>query len=206
MQCPTFFHRVLKILVVSPFAIDQATFGKVAVVIDPSLADSATTFAVHANSSSSTVFVSGKDIANHLKGLGEVQELAAPSAAPIASAPAPNKEKKEKEDAKIEGAVQIAIGVKKEVDFASWYTNVLIKADMLDYYSVSGCYILKPWSYSIWEEIQTWFNKEIKKLGVQNSYFPMFISQSVLEREKEHIEGFSPEVAWVTRACVSSSS
>jgi len=79
-------------------------------------------------------------------------------------------------------------------------SQVLIKADMLDYYSVSGCYILKPWSYSIWEEIQSWFNTEIKKLGVQNSYFPMFISHSVLEREKDHIEGFSPEVAWVTRA------
>ena len=88
---------------------------------------------------------------------------------------------------------------------------------MIDYYSVSGCYILKPWSYSIWEEIQglskhsmmqrsylnfylAWFNHEIKELGVQNSYFPMFISGSVLEREKDHIEGFSPEVAWVTRA------
>ncbi|KAG6831070.1 ribose-phosphate pyrophosphokinase 1 [Tricholoma furcatifolium] len=99
-----------------------------------------------------------------------------------------------------EGAVQIAIGVKKEVDFAAWYTNVLLKADMLDYYSVSGCYILKPWSYSIWEEIQNWFNAEIKELGVQNSYFPMFVSQKALEREKDHIEGFSPEVAWVTRA------
>jgi len=90
---------------------------------------------------------------------------------------------------------------------------------MLDYYSVSGCYILKPWSYSIWEEIQSesllydalplsseslscaaWFNAQIKELGVQNSYFPMFVSQSVLEREKDHIEGFSPEVAWVTKA------
>ena len=98
--------------------------------------------------------------------------------------------------------------------------QVLIKADMLDYYSVSGCYILKPWSYSIWEEITRmlcfssftdrnaqlysteWFNKQIKELGVQNSYFPMFVSQKVLEREKDHIEGFSPEVAWVTKACV----
>ena len=71
---------------------------------------------------------------------------------------------------------------------------------MIDYYTVSGCYILKPWSYGIWEEIQTWFNGEIKDLGVQNSYFPMFVSASVLEREKDHIEGFSPEVAWVTRA------
>jgi len=88
---------------------------------------------------------------------------------------------------------------------------------MLDYYSVSGCYILKPWSYSIWEEIQSiylsaiihrflahsssaWFNVKIKEMGVQNSYFPMFVSAKVLEREKDHIEGFSPEVAWVTRA------
>jgi len=76
----------------------------------------------------------------------------------------------------------------------------LIKADMLDYYNVSGCYILKPWSYSIWEAIQRWFDDKIKAMGVQNAYFPMFVSQKVLEREKDHIEGFSPEVAWVTRA------
>ena len=74
---------------------------------------------------------------------------------------------------------------------------------MLDYYSVSGCYILKPWSYSIWEIIQEWFNSKIKEMGVENSYFPMFVSSKVLEREKDHIEGFSPEVAWVTRAYVS---
>ncbi|KDN40225.1 hypothetical protein RSAG8_08288, partial [Rhizoctonia solani AG-8 WAC10335] len=103
-------------------------------------------------------------------------------------------------DARIEGAVQIAIGVKKELDFPTWYTNVLIKADMIDYYSVSGCYILKPWSYSIWEHIQQWFDSKIKELDVENSYFPMFVSSKVLEREKDHIEGFAPEVAWVTRA------
>lgn len=90
---------------------------------------------------------------------------------------------------------------------------------MLDYYNVSGCYILKPWSYSIWEAIQRalhavnsqcsrlthssgWFDAEIKELGVENAYFPMFVSSKVLEREKDHIEGFSPEVAWVTRAYV----
>jgi prolyl-tRNA synthetase len=59
---------------------------------------------------------------------------------------------------------------------------------------------LEAWSYSIWEEIQDWFNKKIKAMGVQNVYFPMLVSQKVLEREKDHIEGFSPEVAWVTRA------
>ncbi|TFK19812.1 proline-tRNA ligase [Coprinopsis marcescibilis] len=190
----------------SPLAIDSTIFAKVVTVLDPSIATSEATFALHASSSSSTVFVSGKDIANYLKSLetdahklAELQSSGG-ATAPAPAAPAQKAAPKEKEDAKIEGAVQIAIGVKKEVDFASWYTNVLLKADMLDYYSVSGCYILKPWSYSIWEEIQSWFNVEIKKLGVQNSYFPMFVSQSVLEREKDHIEGFSPEVAWVTRA------
>ena len=71
---------------------------------------------------------------------------------------------------------------------------------MLDYYDVSGCYILKPWSYTIWEAIQGWFDGEIKKMGVKNCYFPMFVSSKVLEKEKDHIEGFAPEVAWVTRA------
>ncbi|PPQ95858.1 hypothetical protein CVT26_015597, partial [Gymnopilus dilepis] len=190
----------------SPLSITESTFPKIVTVLDASIPTSSSIFAIHANSSKETLFVTGQDIAAYLKKLETaettVQEIdlhalaTAPGAAVQTSKPAT----KEKEDAKIEGAVQIAIGVKKEVDFPSWYTNVLIKADMLDYYSVSGCYILKPWSYSIWEEIQTWFNREIKELGVQNSYFPMFVSASVLEREKDHIEGFSPEVAWVTKA------
>ncbi|KII91193.1 hypothetical protein PLICRDRAFT_51368 [Plicaturopsis crispa FD-325 SS-3] len=194
----------------SPLALNTENFPKVLTVIDSSIASSSSTFAVHALSSSSTVFLSGADIAAYVKSLetadAKIQEIdfAALKAGAAALAPAANESTKAtakaKEDAKIEGSLLISIGVKKEVDFATWYTNVLIKADMLDYYSVSGCYILKPWSYSIWEEIQDWFNKQIKELGVQNSYFPMFVSQKVLEREKDHIEGFSPEVAWVTRA------
>ncbi|KAF8169918.1 hypothetical protein K438DRAFT_1854963 [Mycena galopus ATCC 62051] len=200
----TEFSPSTKTRVLSPLALNAETYPKVVTVLDSSIASSSSLFAVHALSSSSTVFFSGKDIVAYLRHLEtdsvKIQELdfatLADSAPAAAAKPAP----KEKEDAKIEGAVQIAIGVKKEVDFPQWYTNVLIKADMLDYYSVSGCYILKPWSYSIWEEITQWFNAEIKELGVQNSYFPMFVSQKVLEREKDHIEGFSPEVAWVTRA------
>ncbi|KAJ7695144.1 hypothetical protein B0H17DRAFT_980395 [Mycena rosella] len=190
----------------SPLALNQTLFPKVLTVLDSSIASSSSLFAVHALSSSATLFLSGKDIAAYLKHLEtdsvKIQELDFSDLAGAAAVPAPAAKPaaKEKDDAKIEGAVQIAIGVKKEVDFSTWYTNVLIKADMLDYYNVSGCYILKPWSYSIWEEITQWFNAEIKELGVQNSYFPMFVSQKVLEREKDHIEGFSPEVAWVTRA------
>ncbi|KAL9116273.1 MAG: hypothetical protein Q9187_007204, partial [Circinaria calcarea] len=101
---------------------------------------------------------------------------------------------------KIEGAALIGIDVAKEDDFSGWYQQVLTKGEMLDYYDVSGCYILKPASYFIWEEIQQWFNKRIKGLGVKNCSFPMFVSQDVLEREKDHIEGFAAEVAWVTHA------
>ncbi|KAI0293978.1 hypothetical protein BC826DRAFT_1091738 [Russula brevipes] len=198
----------------SPLALNKETFRRVTTVVDASLATATVPLAVRALSSSRTVFLSGPDILAYLRNLETAEakvheidfaalkgETVDPAAAAAQSKPAEGKEKRaEREDAKIEGAVQIAIGVKKEVDFAAWYTNVLIKADMLDYYNVSGCYVLKPWSYSIWEIIQEWFNAKIREMGVENAYFPMFVSQKVLEREKDHIEGFSPEVAWVTRA------
>uniref|UniRef100_A0A670I103 Bifunctional glutamate/proline--tRNA ligase n=1 Tax=Podarcis muralis TaxID=64176 RepID=A0A670I103_PODMU len=71
---------------------------------------------------------------------------------------------------------------------------------MIEYYDVSGCYILRPWAFSIWESIKEFFDGEIKKLGVENCYFPMFVSQAALEKEKTHIADFAPEVAWVTRS------
>jgi prolyl-tRNA synthetase len=119
---------------------------------------------------------------------------------------------------KIEGAALIGIDVSKEEDFPGWYQQVLTKGDMLDYYDVSGCFILKvsfsievtcfcisanhlqPTSYFVWETIQVWFNERIKKMGVKNCSFPLFVSEDVLQREKDHIEGFAAEVAWVTHA------
>jgi len=71
---------------------------------------------------------------------------------------------------------------------------------MIDYYDISGCYIFRPWSYRIWELIQQYMDSEFKKLGVQNCYFPIFVTKKALEQEKGHIKGFAPEVAWVTRA------
>ncbi|KAF7122958.1 hypothetical protein CNMCM5793_001134 [Aspergillus hiratsukae] len=123
--------------------------------------------------------------ANANKGIGK-------SEAKKATTKAPKK--------KIEGAALIGIDVSKEEDFSGWYQQVLTKGDMLDYYDVSGCFILKPASYFIWEEIQNWFNAEIKKVGVKNCSFPLFVSEDVLQREKDHIEGFAAEVAWVTHA------
>lgn len=102
--------------------------------------------------------------------------------------------------AALEDAKLIGITVDKKLDFSGWYQQVLTKGEMLDYYDVSGCYILRPPSYAIWEQIQRWFDDKIKSIGVQNAYFPMFVSSRVLEKEKDHIEGFAPEVAWVTRA------
>lgn len=87
-------------------------------------------------------------------------------------------------------------------DFGGWYQQVVTKAEMIDYYDISGCYILRPLSFWVWEQIQGFFDGEIKKLGVENTYFPMFVSNRVLEKEKDHVEGFAPEVAWVTKACV----
>ncbi|CCK71941.1 proline--tRNA ligase KNAG_0I01540 [Huiozyma naganishii CBS 8797] len=103
-------------------------------------------------------------------------------------------------NASLEDAKLIGITVDKTKDFPGWYQQVLTKGEMLDYYDVSGCYILRPPSYAIWENIQRWFDDKIKGLGVQNAYFPMFVSSRVLEKEKDHVEGFAPEVAWVTRA------
>lgn len=108
--------------------------------------------------------------------------------------------KQDSSSAILEDAKLIGITVDKSKDFPGWYQQVLTKGEMLDYYDISGCYILRPPSYAIWENIQKWFDEKIKGLGVQNAYFPMFVSSRVLEREKDHIEGFAPEVAWVTRA------
>jgi bifunctional glutamyl/prolyl-tRNA synthetase len=72
--------------------------------------------------------------------------------------------------------------------------QVLTKAELIEYYDVSGCYILRPWSYAIWEAIKDFMDPEIKKLGVQNCYFPLFVSRAMLEKEKTHIADFSPEV------------
>ncbi len=83
-------------------------------------------------------------------------------------------------------------------DFAQWYTDVVKKAELIDYTSVKGCMVIKPSGYAIWELIQKQLDERFKATGVQNVYLPMFIPESLLEKEKDHVEGFAPEVAWVT--------
>ncbi len=85
-----------------------------------------------------------------------------------------------------------------EEDFAQWYTDVVKKAELIDYSSVKGCMILKPAGYAIWENIQHELDRRFKETGVENVYMPLFIPESLLNKEKDHVEGFAPEVAWVT--------
>ena len=85
-----------------------------------------------------------------------------------------------------------------EEDFAQWYTDVVKKAELCDYASVKGCMVIKPAGYAIWENIQNELDRRFKAAGVQNVYMPVFIPESLLQKEKDHVEGFAPEVAWVT--------
>jgi len=95
---------------------------------------------------------------------------------------------------------ELAIKTKKEENISEWYTEVIQKADLIEYTDVSGCMIFKPNSYQIWESIQIFFNEKLKKSGIRNAYFPMLIPEHLLTKEEEHVEGFTPEVAWVTHA------
>ena len=83
-------------------------------------------------------------------------------------------------------------------DFAKWYTDVCIKAELIDYASVKGCMIIRPYGYAIWELIQSQMDARFKATGHENVYMPLFIPESLLQKEKDHVEGFAPEVAWVT--------
>lgn len=85
-----------------------------------------------------------------------------------------------------------------DVDFAQWFTDIVKKAELIDYSSVKGCMILRPYGYAIWENIQRILDSKFKATGHENVYMPMFIPESLLNKEKEHVKGFAPEVAWVT--------
>ena len=87
---------------------------------------------------------------------------------------------------------------KMEDDFAQWYTDVIRKTDLVDYSPVKGFMVIKPYGYALWEGIQAFLDKRFKETGHQNVYFPLLIPESLLNKEKEHVEGFAPEVAWVT--------
>ena len=85
-------------------------------------------------------------------------------------------------------------------DFAQWYTDIVLKAELADYSATKGCIVIRPYGYEIWEKIQEYTDKKFKETGVKNTSFPILIPESLLQKEKDHVEGFAPEVAWVTNA------
>ncbi|MCD6402283.1 proline--tRNA ligase [bacterium] len=88
--------------------------------------------------------------------------------------------------------------IKKSEDFSKWYVDVILKSGLADYAPVKGCQVFRPYGFAIWENIQRVLDEKIKKAGVKNAYFPLFIPEKFLKKEKEHVKGFSPELAVVT--------
>ena len=85
-------------------------------------------------------------------------------------------------------------------DFSQWYLDVVRRAELADYSPVKGCMVIRPYGYAIWELIQQGLDRRFKETGHVNAYFPLFIPESLLMKETEHVEGFAPQVAWVTQA------
>ena len=171
--------------------------GKVVLAVDKELAGCGGELAFRGLSATQSIFVTFDGVAQYLKSMGQefkILDLMNPGDT-LAKAPSEQSllEKKESE-------VMMGITVDKFKNFPKWYEQVLTKAEMLDYYDVSGCYILRPSAYAIWKRIQDYMNSNLEEMGVEDCYFPMFITASKLNKEKDHIEGFSPEVAWITKA------
>lgn len=194
---------------VGALAVTESNATKIKIIVDKKLADSSKKVAAHTNKSSVTVFIEGSELIKYYESLGAGVEVVDFSAAPAASSGKPAAAAATKEvsagakDAAADastGNLLIGITVDKELDFPGWYQQIVTKSEMLEYYDVSGCYIMRPNSYNVWETVQKFFDDKIKSIGVQNAYFPLFVSRRVLEKEKDHIEGFAPEVAWVTKA------
>jgi len=194
---------------VTPLAVVNDEKKEVIVALSADL-EKASKIYVHPFVNTASVPLSFSDLVKYLKHFGhepKVVDMSAPPASgdskedakPRSSSKAESKESSEDAGKKGREAL-MGIETPKSENFSKWYTQVVTRSEMIDYYDVSGCYILRPWSFFVWESIQSYFDALIKKSGVKNAYFPLFVSQKALMREKDHIEGFAPEVAWVTKA------
>jgi len=221
---------------VSPFGLLNDAGKKAVVLVDAALAATKAKVTFHPNTNTKSVIIEPASVVKFItEHVGKAPQLIdfseaakestaaapAPAAPAAASSKAPTTASAPAAAAKDSSnkSGQLGIEADKLKEFPDWYQQVIFRSEMLDFYDVSGCYILRPWSYSIWQAIQLWFDGEIKKLGVENAYFPMFVAKERLEKEKvlffffiakkrnknlylnqDHVEGFAPEVAWVTRS------
>eukprot|EP00796_Vickermania_ingenoplastis_P013483 gene13483-9291_t len=201
----------------SPFALAALTgeaAQQVKLIIDQKLLQAPGTLAMTLWSEEDKVAVKPSELLAYLQHL-QYPHLAHTFTGAAAAAPAPAAKHadpvakkaaaapKPKAEAAAAGETTLTLlGIqnKRETNFSAWYTEVISKAEMIEYYDVSGCYIIRPWAFFVWKQIQRFFTERIDAMGVEECYFPMFVSKNCLEREKDHIEGFAPEVAWVTKA------
>lgn len=183
---------------VTPFALVNDPTHKVQFLLDKNVL-CAEKVLVHPMENTSTMELLTTDLVKFLQHIGRESSMKVLDFSQGLAVP---KEEQKKEDDKTDDRreTKLKISVSKQQNFSQWYSEVLTKGQMIEYYDISGCYIIRPWAYEIWERIQSQLNSDIKSLGVQNSYFPLFVSNRALNTEKAHIEGFAPEVAWVTRS------
>ncbi|CAI5735072.1 unnamed protein product [Peronospora destructor] len=193
---------------VSPLCVMHDSKNEVRLVLDKALLDT-TQINCHPLRNDQTYSIKSEDLLKFVEHYNHepiVMDFAAQmdeSAAVTVPAPAAGKAfKVKKEDKKkvVEQKTNEGMSVTKKENFADWYTDAITKSGMIDYYDVSGCYILRPYSYEIWERVQQFLDRHLKAIGVKNCYFPMFVTKEKLQREKDHLEGFAPEVAWVTKS------
>ncbi len=181
---------------VTPVAAANDANKKTVVLLDKALVDSGKPILLHPLSNCATIAVPADSLVSfisHFGGSGSrvfdfdagasEHKSEASKNEPSAKAEAKQQPRKgdKKKDASATGT-QLGIEYSKADNFADWYQQVVTRSEMIEYYDISGCYILRPWSYSIWEFIQSFFDSEIKKLGVKNAYFPLFISSSALNK------------------------
>ena len=184
---------------VNPLSVVNDKENEVKVIIADEKLKNCEWFAFHPGDNKATVEIKREDFTNLLKKWGKEIKYLNLEVDAVEEKKPEKKAKQQKKGAESSGT-KLKIEFKKEEDFAGWYTEIIKKGDMIEYYDVSGCYVIKPHAYFIWEKIQAFLDQKFKEGGTKNTYFPMFVTKERLEAEKDHIEGFAAEVAWVTRA------
>ena len=204
---------------VSPYAAINDAKGVVTVALDSELVNSTANINTHPLRSDRTVSASPQDVVAFLEAVQHAPKILdfggtssappPPKAKAVAAKPYKKQEKQPKPQQQTKsrnkkGSKETLdrIVASKSGDFAAWYGEVITKSEMIEYGKISGCYILRPWSFGVWEQIQKALDGWIKEepLEVQNCYFPLFVTKGALEAEEDHVEGFAPEVAWVTKS------
>lgn len=193
---------------VSPLCVMHDAKNEVRLVLDKALLDT-TQINCHPLRNDQTYSLKVDDLLTFVKHFNhdpivvdfsvQVQDSTA-STAPTGPTPKTQTSKKDDKKKVVDQKTNEGMSASKKDNFADWYTDAITKSAMIDYYDVSGCYILRPYSYEIWERIHDFLDRNFKAIGVKNCYFPMFVTKEKLEREKDHLEGFAPEVAWVTKS------